>query len=465
MAYYAIRGNAAQRAVSSAAIVASIIVLLLLPPGPDVAKVVARSTSCLPFGIVLLGDLPVRRWTCSTGSCIFWLVDHGVRAHRRRREDAVAQRAHRAAARSARRPLRRRDHRTQRPARRPAEARAAGAVLLRGDRVGALGARVRHRRAVPAGVDRRLDPRRGRRRGRVLGVHRLQPQDGDAGALSALVAAFSDVLDARGRARVVGPRRAYDAGPGRVQRRERPPRPRRCAGRAAGVHADVGRHPVLHEQDRPVRRDSGPGQERADRRRLDGRLHVAVGVVPARLQERRVSRRSQPDYQPPPSAILSSPSRTRIERARSAATTTRASRTTTGAGSRRSTAARTASTRRTTSSATSSRRALAYWLDYWVRRTPPSPLGTVDGVAFFPKGYGRHHRSLRARPSHRRARSSSSAAAGIAPGPAQRAVRRRVRLGGQHLRRRHEQQPHPEVRRAGQRAVASAGGLSARHQR
>ena len=27
------------------------------------------------------------------------------------------------------------------------------------------------------------------------------------------------------------------------------------------------------------------------------------------------------------------------------------------------------------------------WLNYWVRRTPPNALGTVDGVAFFPKGY------------------------------------------------------------------------------
>jgi uncharacterized protein (TIGR03663 family) len=30
---------------------------------------------------------------------------------------------------------------------------------------------------------------------------------------------------------------------------------------------------------------------------------------------------------------------------------------------------------------------LRHWLDYWVRRTPPSQLGTVDGVAFFPKGF------------------------------------------------------------------------------
>ncbi|MDE3096005.1 MAG: TIGR03663 family protein [Chloroflexota bacterium] len=29
---------------------------------------------------------------------------------------------------------------------------------------------------------------------------------------------------------------------------------------------------------------------------------------------------------------------------------------------------------------------LSYWLDYWVRRTPPDTLGTVDGIAFFPKG-------------------------------------------------------------------------------
>lgn len=26
------------------------------------------------------------------------------------------------------------------------------------------------------------------------------------------------------------------------------------------------------------------------------------------------------------------------------------------------------------------------WIDYWVRRTPPSEIGSVDGVAFFPKG-------------------------------------------------------------------------------
>ncbi len=31
--------------------------------------------------------------------------------------------------------------------------------------------------------------------------------------------------------------------------------------------------------------------------------------------------------------------------------------------------------------------ALSTWLDYWVKRTPPNELGTVDGVAFFPKGY------------------------------------------------------------------------------
>ena len=34
-----------------------------------------------------------------------------------------------------------------------------------------------------------------------------------------------------------------------------------------------------------------------------------------------------------------------------------------------------------------SKRALGSWLDYWIRRTPPNELGTVDGVAFFPKGY------------------------------------------------------------------------------
>ena len=28
---------------------------------------------------------------------------------------------------------------------------------------------------------------------------------------------------------------------------------------------------------------------------------------------------------------------------------------------------------------------LSYWLDYFIRRTPPGELGTVDGVAFFPK--------------------------------------------------------------------------------
>ncbi len=34
-----------------------------------------------------------------------------------------------------------------------------------------------------------------------------------------------------------------------------------------------------------------------------------------------------------------------------------------------------------------SKSALSNWLDFWVRRTPPNELGTVDGVAFFPKGY------------------------------------------------------------------------------
>jgi len=33
-----------------------------------------------------------------------------------------------------------------------------------------------------------------------------------------------------------------------------------------------------------------------------------------------------------------------------------------------------------------SKSALSKWLDYWIRRTPPAELGTVDGVAFFPKG-------------------------------------------------------------------------------
>jgi sugar lactone lactonase YvrE len=28
------------------------------------------------------------------------------------------------------------------------------------------------------------------------------------------------------------------------------------------------------------------------------------------------------------------------------------------------------------------------WLNYWVRRDPPATIGTVDGVAFFPKGFG-----------------------------------------------------------------------------
>lgn len=32
--------------------------------------------------------------------------------------------------------------------------------------------------------------------------------------------------------------------------------------------------------------------------------------------------------------------------------------------------------------------ALNHWRDYWVRRTPPATLGTVDGVAFFPKDSG-----------------------------------------------------------------------------
>ncbi len=30
---------------------------------------------------------------------------------------------------------------------------------------------------------------------------------------------------------------------------------------------------------------------------------------------------------------------------------------------------------------------LKSWLDFWVRRTPPSQIGTIDGVAFFPKGF------------------------------------------------------------------------------
>ncbi len=30
---------------------------------------------------------------------------------------------------------------------------------------------------------------------------------------------------------------------------------------------------------------------------------------------------------------------------------------------------------------------LHYWFDYWLRRTPPNELGTVDGVAFFPKSF------------------------------------------------------------------------------
>ena len=34
-----------------------------------------------------------------------------------------------------------------------------------------------------------------------------------------------------------------------------------------------------------------------------------------------------------------------------------------------------------------SKSALHKWFDYWVNRTPPNELGTVDGVAFFPKGY------------------------------------------------------------------------------
>lgn len=34
-----------------------------------------------------------------------------------------------------------------------------------------------------------------------------------------------------------------------------------------------------------------------------------------------------------------------------------------------------------------SKSAWSTWLDYWVRRTPPAEIGTVDGVAFFPKGY------------------------------------------------------------------------------
>ena len=31
-------------------------------------------------------------------------------------------------------------------------------------------------------------------------------------------------------------------------------------------------------------------------------------------------------------------------------------------------------------------RAVGNWLDYWIRRTPPNELGTVDGIAFFPTG-------------------------------------------------------------------------------
>ncbi|HZP56422.1 MAG TPA: flippase activity-associated protein Agl23 [Dehalococcoidia bacterium] len=34
-----------------------------------------------------------------------------------------------------------------------------------------------------------------------------------------------------------------------------------------------------------------------------------------------------------------------------------------------------------------SKSALSNWLDYWVRRTPPAQIGTLDGVAFFPKGF------------------------------------------------------------------------------
>jgi sugar lactone lactonase YvrE len=32
--------------------------------------------------------------------------------------------------------------------------------------------------------------------------------------------------------------------------------------------------------------------------------------------------------------------------------------------------------------------AVGYWLDFWIRRTPPNELGHVDAVAFFPKSYG-----------------------------------------------------------------------------
>ncbi|TAK71498.1 MAG: TIGR03663 family protein [Dehalococcoidia bacterium] len=34
-----------------------------------------------------------------------------------------------------------------------------------------------------------------------------------------------------------------------------------------------------------------------------------------------------------------------------------------------------------------SKRELSYWLDFWVRRTPPNEIGSTDGVAFFPKDF------------------------------------------------------------------------------
>ena len=89
----------------------------------------------------------------------------------------------------------------------------------------------------------------------------------------------------------------------------------------------------------------------------------------------------------------------------------------------------------------------SHTVDYFIRRTPPDTLGTVDGMAFFPKDAN----VIPAQPVgptvRTRRRPARGRRPGLGAGPDEPARRRQDRCAGQHLRRRYEQQPHHQVRR------------------
>ena len=346
---------------------------------------VARSTSVLPFGIVLLGVVHVPDGHLQPLPDLL-ARDHGVRAHGRRREDAVAQRAHRAAAGGAGRHASsatsssaatcattcRRSSGSRRSSTRRSRRRLSILVFVI---VGPFAARVGRRLAAG-----------GRRRGRrVLGVLAATARSTAMQvALVGVVAAFSvfslraGVLASWGHPDSAVRSRASardDATTATCRSNcwstRRPPATSRCCATRSTQYAresGMGKNlPIVVDSAdgftwpwawylrdyKSVTYTSDHGTTTSRRRARSCSSRKAERGERAR--RRRLRRRIAV---PPPALVPGGVPRRRRQ-----------------------------VHRRTTSSATSSRRARSSnWLDFWVRRTPPSELGHRRRRRVLPEG-------------------------------------------------------------------------------